>query len=119
MATFNLNGREKTIADGDRTPLIEALRETHGLTGTKLVCGAGVCGACTVLVDGTPAVSCLLPCSAIAGRAITTVEGIGASALYPVQKRWQESRFQLFFPAGKCKGPCLPSRGRGLCREQS
>ena len=67
-------------------PLLDVLRETHGLTGTKLVCGAGVCGACTVLIDGKPAVSCLMPAAAVAGRSVTTVEGIGAERLHPVQQ---------------------------------
>jgi len=62
------------------------VRDTLDLTGTKLVCGAGVCGACTVLVDGAPVVSCLMPARAASGKAITTVEGIGATKLHPVQK---------------------------------
>ena len=86
MAAFELNGETRQLADGDDRALLDVLRETHGLTGTKLVCGAGVCGACTVLIDGKPAVSCLLPAAAAANRRITTVEGVGASALHPVQK---------------------------------
>jgi len=62
------------------------VRDTLDLTGTKLVCGAGVCGACTVLVDGAPIASCLMPARAAAGKAVTTVEGIGAKGLHPVQK---------------------------------
>jgi xanthine dehydrogenase YagR molybdenum-binding subunit len=86
MAGFTLNGEAKPLDGPRERPLLEVLRETHGLTGTKLVCGAGVCGACTVLVDGKPAVSCLMPASAVAGRSVTTVEGIGAGLLHPVQK---------------------------------
>jgi xanthine dehydrogenase YagR molybdenum-binding subunit len=66
-------------ADG---PAVHAIRDQLGLTGTKLVCGTGVCGACTIAVDGTPMVSCLLPCSALDGRTVTTVEGID----HPVQR---------------------------------
>ena len=56
------------------------------LTGTKLVCGAGVCGACTVLLDGAPVASCLLPAKAAAGKSVTTVEGVGAGKLHAVQR---------------------------------
>src|SRR5438552_2161325 len=66
--------------------LAEVVRDALDLTGTKLVCGAGVCGACTVLVDGEPAVSCLMPARSVASRNVTTVEGIGAARLHPVQK---------------------------------
>ncbi len=85
MSIFKLNGEPKPLGAA-HAPLIDIVRETHGLTGTKLVCGAGVCGACTVLVDGKPVVSCLMPASAVADRAVTTVEGIGAERLHPVQK---------------------------------
>ncbi len=85
MSIFKLNGEPKPLGAA-HAPLIDVVRETHGLTGTKLVCGAGVCGACTVLVDGKPVVSCLMPASAVADRAVTTVEGIGAERLHPVQK---------------------------------
>ncbi len=86
MGSFTLNGAQKSLAAEDHRPLLESLRDEHGLTGTKMVCGAGVCGACTVLVDGVPAVSCLLACSAVAGRSVTTIEHIGAAGLHPVQK---------------------------------
>ncbi len=85
MSIFKLNGEPKPLG-APHAPLIDLVRETHGLTGTKLVCGAGVCGACTVLVDGKPVVSCLMPASAAANCAVTTVEGIGAEQLHPVQK---------------------------------
>ena len=86
MDHFTLNGLPAELASDAHAPLIDTLRGTHGLTGTKLVCGAGVCGACTVLVDGTPTVSCLTPCSAVAGKSVTTIEGIGATELHPVQR---------------------------------
>jgi xanthine dehydrogenase YagR molybdenum-binding subunit len=67
--------------------LVDALRDELGLTGTKLVCGEGVCGACTVLLDGTPVASCLLPLHAVAGRSLITIEGIATGDdLHPVQK---------------------------------
>src|SRR5947209_11413831 len=86
MAKAAVNGRTVDLPEDDDALLIEVLRERLGLAGTKLVCGGGVCGACTVLVDGAAVVSCLLPAKAAAGKAITTVEGIGAPALHPVQR---------------------------------
>ncbi len=86
MQTTTVNGREVQLPDDDDALLVGVLREQLHLTGTKLVCGAGVCGACTVLLDGAPVVSCLLPARAAAGKVVTTVEGIGAVRLHPVQK---------------------------------
>lgn len=86
MSTTTINGRPATLPDDPDALLIDVIRDGHDLTGTKLVCGSGVCGACTVLVDGEPVVSCLLPASAAAGRTLTTIEGVGATALHPIQK---------------------------------
>jgi xanthine dehydrogenase YagR molybdenum-binding subunit len=86
MSTMTINGRAAPLPDDPETLLIEVVRDAQGLTGTKLVCGAGVCGACTVLVDGAPVVSCLMPARAAADKSVTTVEGIGATTLHPVQK---------------------------------
>src|SRR5437764_10534045 len=86
MSTMTINGRIELLPGDPDALLIEVVRDALGLTGTKLVCGAGVCGACTVLVDGTPVVSCLMPARAAAGKQVTTVEGIGAAKLHPVQK---------------------------------
>lgn len=86
MSTMTINGQLAQLPDDPDALLIEVVRDALDLTGTKLVCGAGVCGACTVLVDGAPVVSCLMPARAAAGKAITTVEGIGAAKLHPVQK---------------------------------
>src|SRR5262249_34750489 len=71
------------------------------LTGAKLACGSGVCGACTLLVDGQPVASCLMPVQAVAGRSLTTVEGIGAERLHPVQKAF------MALDALQC-GVCTP-----------
>ena len=76
MAVITLNGQTEPIDETDHRPLVEFLREDKGLTGTKLVCGSGVCGACTVLIDGKPVASCLQPCSQTAGSTVTTVEAI-------------------------------------------
>ena len=86
MTSALINGRSATLPDDSEALLVDVLRDDLRLTGTKLVCGAGVCGACTVLVDGAPVVSCLLPAKAVAGKAVTTVEGIGAGKLHPVQR---------------------------------
>src|SRR5260370_19040644 len=83
---MTINGRLATLPDDPDALLIDVVRGTLGLTGTKLVCGAGVCGACTVLGDGAPVVSCLMPARAAAGKSVTTVEGIGAGKLHQVQK---------------------------------
>ncbi|OKO76987.1 molybdopterin-dependent oxidoreductase [Bradyrhizobium sp. NAS96.2] len=86
MTTTTVNGRVESLPDDPDALLIDIVRDQLKLTGTKLVCGAGVCGACTVLVDGAPVASCLMPAQAAAGKAVTTVEGIGAARLHPVQK---------------------------------
>ena len=86
MSTMTINGRVEPLPDDPDALLIDIVRGILELTGTKLVCGAGVCGACTVLVDGAPVVSCLMPARAAANKSVTTVEGIGAARLHPVQK---------------------------------
>ena len=86
MSSMTINGRAAPLPDDPDALLIDVVRDDLGLTGTKLVCGAGVCGACTVLVDGAPVVSCLMPARAVTGKSVTTVEGIGPTRLHPVQK---------------------------------
>ncbi len=86
MSTMTINGRIAALPDDPEALLVDVIRGDLNLTGTKLVCGAGVCGACTVLVDGAPVVSCLMPARAAAGKSVTTVEGIGATKLHAVQK---------------------------------
>src|SRR6266566_224144 len=90
MSTMTINGRVEKLPDDPEALLIDVVRDALDLTGTKLVCGAGVCGACTVLVDGAPVASCLMPARAAADKAVTTVEGIGQgigqAGLHPVQK---------------------------------
>src|SRR4051812_22353468 len=86
MSTMTINGRIEPLTDDADALLIDVLRGALKLTGTKLVCGGGVCGACTVLVDGTPVASCLMPARAAAGKSVTTIEGIGTGRLHAVQK---------------------------------
>jgi isoquinoline 1-oxidoreductase alpha subunit len=87
---LTVNGVQREFeGDGDM-PLLWYLRDHARLTGTKFGCGGGFCGACTVLVDRAPMRSCLTPVSAVAGRAVTTIEGLGEGGLHAVQKAWIE-----------------------------
>ncbi len=86
MSTVTVNGQSRPLPDDVDALLVDVIRDQLALTGTKLVCGSGVCGACTVLLDGSPVASCLLPGRAAAGKTLTTVEGIGGAKLHPVQK---------------------------------
>ncbi|GAA1111697.1 molybdopterin-dependent oxidoreductase [Nocardiopsis composta] len=81
---ITVNGEPAAVTPDPDASAAGLIREGLGLTGTKVACGQGVCGACTVLVDGDPAASCLLPCSALEGRSVTTVEGLGGD--HPVQR---------------------------------
>jgi len=86
---LDINGHTHEVDAAPDMPLLWALRDLIGLTGTKFGCGAALCGACTVHLDGEPVRACVLPLSAVAGRKITTIEGIAASALgRKVQAAW-------------------------------
>ena len=89
MATLKINGEDKTFDAPDDMPLLWVLRDILGMTGTKFGCGIAQCGACTVHIDGNPVRSCLLAVGSIGDRAVTTIEGIGATpAGAKVQKAW-------------------------------
>ncbi len=89
MARVSVNGRFHDIDVDPDTPLLWVLRDVIGLMGTKYGCGIGQCGACTVHVDGTPIRSCALPLRAIAGKAVTTIEGLPENgSLHQVQQAW-------------------------------
>ncbi|WP_441230380.1 (2Fe-2S)-binding protein [Tardiphaga sp. 215_C5_N2_1] len=89
MANLNINGEQKSFDAPNDMPLLWVLRDILGMTGTKFGCGVALCGACTVHVDGKAVRSCLLPVSAVSGRAITTIEGVGTTPVgAKVQKAW-------------------------------
>jgi isoquinoline 1-oxidoreductase subunit alpha len=89
MARLTVNGRASEVNVDPSTPLLWALREQVGLTGTKYGCGVASCGACTVHVDGRAVRSCIMPVSAAVGKPITTIEGLAAGGtLHKVQKAW-------------------------------
>jgi isoquinoline 1-oxidoreductase alpha subunit len=92
MATIilNVNGQEHSVEVDDTTPLLWVLRDNLGLTGTKYSCGIGLCGSCTVHIDGEPIRSCITPVSQVAGREITTIEGLSPDGEHPLQKAWLE-----------------------------
>jgi isoquinoline 1-oxidoreductase alpha subunit len=90
MAVFEVrvNGRTHSVDVLEDTPLLWVLRDTIGLTGTKFGCGIAQCGACTVFLDGRPLRSCVLPVSALAGREVTTIEGVSGRTAEAVQRAW-------------------------------
>ncbi|MDR3700672.1 MAG: (2Fe-2S)-binding protein [Candidatus Sulfopaludibacter sp.] len=87
---FTLNGKSQTVDAVPAMPLLWVLRDTLGLTGTKFGCGMALCGACTVHVDGRPTRSCTLPVSSVAGRSVTTIEGLSPDRSTAVQLAWIE-----------------------------
>jgi isoquinoline 1-oxidoreductase alpha subunit len=88
MPRLNVNGIVRDIEVEDDMPLLWALREEYGLTGTKFGCGAGLCGACTVMIDGVAARSCQVAVSDVGSRTVTTIEGLSADRSHPVQAAW-------------------------------
>ena len=90
MLHFKVNGKTVDFNGDGATPLLWVLRDSLHLTGTKYGCGAGLCGACTVHIDGKATRSCVTPVAAVAETSITTIEGLGEPALHPVQLAWIE-----------------------------
>ncbi|HEU0224000.1 MAG TPA: (2Fe-2S)-binding protein [Steroidobacteraceae bacterium] len=87
---LNVNGRDLETDAAPETPLLWVLRDHLNLTGTKFGCGAALCGACTVHLDGVPIRSCVTPASAAEGRRVTTIEGLSADRSHAVQRAWLE-----------------------------
>lgn len=91
MIKFVLNGQEVETADAPDTPLLWAVRDTFKLKGSKFGCGAGLCGACTMHVDGQAMRTCVLPLAAVQGKQVKTIEGLGSpEAMHALQKAWTE-----------------------------
>lgn len=91
MTTLDINGSRVEIDVDPATPLLWVLRDHLGLTGTKYACGIGVCGACTVHIDGEAVRSCMLPVSALtASQRVVTIEGLSVDASHPLQRAWAE-----------------------------
>jgi len=88
MASFTLNGKPVAVPADSRSLLLWTLRDDLGLTGTKYGCGAALCGACTVHVDGKAVRACVTPLSAVQGKKVTTIEGLSPDSSHPLQKAW-------------------------------
>ncbi len=92
MTTFTINGQSVSTDVDETTPLLWVIRDVIGHTGTKFGCGIGMCGACTVHLDGRALRSCITPVGAIAGGNVTTIEGLDANGQHPLQKAWIEAQ---------------------------
>lgn len=91
MAKLNINGKLVDVNSDGTTPLLWVLREELGLTGSKYSCGIGVCGACTVHIDGKAVQSCVIPLSSLdASKSIVTIEGLSSENSHPLQQAWKE-----------------------------
>jgi isoquinoline 1-oxidoreductase subunit alpha len=88
MVSFNLNGKAVSVSADANTPLLWVIRDHVGLTGTKYGCGAGLCGACTVHINGRAQRSCQIPAASIEGAKVVTIEGLSPDSTHPVQKAW-------------------------------
>jgi aerobic-type carbon monoxide dehydrogenase small subunit (CoxS/CutS family) len=88
---FTLNGKSATVDVVPQMPLLWALRDTLGMTGTKFGCGMALCGACTVHINGQPTRSCITQMSTVAGKNVTTIEGLSTDNSHPVQRAWIEA----------------------------
>jgi isoquinoline 1-oxidoreductase alpha subunit len=90
MIKLTINGATYKLQVNPDTPLLWAIRDAAGLTGTKYGCGRALCGACTVHIDGQPTRSCIIPVSAAVGQSITTIEGLNSKAANAVQSAWRQ-----------------------------
>ena len=88
MVKFVVNGRDAHSEQPEDTPLLWVIRDELGLTGTKFGCGVAQCGACTVHVNGASVRACIAPVSSVAGKKVTTIEGLSPAADHPLQKAW-------------------------------
>lgn len=86
--TINVNGKARTVEAAPETPMLWVLRDQLDLVGTKYGCGIGMCGACTIHLNGTPVRGCQMPVSAVGDQAVTTIEGLAGPALHALQETW-------------------------------
>ena len=117
MVAFTLNGTPVEADDAPDTPLLWVVRDTFGLKGSKFGCGAGLCGACTLHVDGVAERACVLPVERVAGRTVLTIEGLGTpERLHPLQAAWRD----LSVPqCGYCQPGQIMSAAALLARNAS
>lgn len=101
QVTLKINGKDHKLDVSSDMPLLWALRDKLNMVGTKYGCGIGLCGTCTVLVDGEPVQSCRRKAVSMEGKQITTIEGLSADGLHPVQKAWNEEDVAQ---CGYCQG---------------
>jgi len=110
---FTLNGKPVSLDVDPKMPLLWAIRDIAGLTGTKYGCGRALCGACTVHVDGQPVRSCAFPLSGVDGVSVTTIEGLSADGNHPVQKAWRDQNVPQ---CGYCQSGQIMSAAALLAR---
>ena len=113
MVTIKLNGTHQEIEADDDVPLLWALRDAVGLTGTKYGCGIGACGACMVHVDGKPTRACLAPLGSVAGKSVPTIEGRGTEGRHAGQEAWIEENVPQ---CGYCQAGQIMSAAALLAR---
>ncbi len=116
MTTFRLNGGPVSLDSDPATPLLWVLRDVLHLTGTKYGCGIGQCGACTVHLDGEAVRSCQITLAMVAGRAVTTIEGLSAEGQHAVQRAWVEMQVPQ---CGYCQAGQIMSAAALLTRHRS
>ena len=116
MVRLTINGTSHEIDADNDTPLLWALRDLAGLTGTKYACGIGACGACTVHVEDEPVRACLTPLSAVAEKSVTTIEGLGAESLHVVQQVWVDENVPQ---CGYCQAGQIMNAAALLARNPS
>ena len=121
MVFINVNRQERAVDMPSDTPLLWALRDYLGLTGTKFGCGVAQCGACTVHVNGSPTRSCVTPLSAVVGKNVTTIEGLSAHGDHPLQKAFlADNAFQCGYctPGQIMQAAALLAKNKKPTREQ-
>lgn len=112
--TLSINGADHTLDVAPDMPLLWALRDILNATGTKYGCGIGTCGTCTVLINGVPMRSCVMPAISVSGAAITTIEGLDPDGMHPVQRAWNDEDVPQ---CGYCQGGQILTANALLARK--